>query len=110
MNEYIVCTTEGYTSGSDSNVDVENCQILGTIKALSENDAIEKLFAQNLWIMKAGFSIDNAFAYALLTSSIMADLKTIIDYLWTDEQRHFQENQYPQNHIFNVLKRLKSHL
>lgn len=65
MKEYIVYTPEGYTSGPNCDVDVENCQILGTIEADSANDAIEKLFARHAWIEQAGFSMDNALARAL---------------------------------------------
>ena len=47
MNEYIVYTAEGYTSGPETNVDIENCQILGIAEGLSEEDAINKLFENN---------------------------------------------------------------
>ena len=29
------------------------------------------------------------------------------DYLWANEERHFEESEDKENHIFNVLKRLK---
>lgn len=110
MNEYIVYTTEGYTSGPDSNVDIENCQVLGFAEGLSEEDAINNLFEQNEWLPKVGFTTGNAIARPLLTDSIKEDIKTVIDYLWKDEHRHFQENHYPQNHIFRILKRLQNTL
>jgi hypothetical protein len=34
------------------------------------------------------------------------DLKTVLEYLWRDEKRHYSESSYPRNHIFCVLKRL----
>lgn len=108
MKEYIVYTTEGYTSGPDSNADVENCQVLGIIEGLSEEDAIYKLFEHNEWITTAGFTEDNAIARPLLTSSIVEDITKVVDYLWKDEHKHFQENHYPKDHIFRVLKRLKN--
>ena len=109
MNEYIVYTTEGYTSAPDSNVDIENCQVLGFAEGSSEEDAINKLFEQNEWLPKAGFTM-NAIARPILTASIKEDIKTVIEYLWKDEHTHFQENHYPQNHIFRVLKRLKNYI
>lgn len=42
MNEYVVYTADGYTSGPNTNVDVENCQVLGIIEEFSEEDAIKK--------------------------------------------------------------------
>lgn len=109
MNEYIVYTTEGYTSGPNENVDLENCQVLGIIEDLSEEGAINKLFEQNDWIHRAGFTVGNAIARPLLTTSLVEDIKMVIDYLWKDEHQHFQENHYPKDHIFRVLKRLQNY-
>lgn len=108
MKEYIVYTTEGYTSGPNTDIEVQNCQVLGIIEGSSSKEAIKKLFEQNDWIMKAGFSIDKAFARALLTSSVQEDIKEVVEYLWKDEHRHFQEWHYPKEHIFRVIKRLKN--
>ncbi len=55
MHKYIIYTTEGYTSGPNTDIEVENCQVLGIIDGCSEEDAITKLFRQNEWILKAGF-------------------------------------------------------
>ena len=110
MNEYIIYTTDGYTSGTNTNVEVENCQVLGVIDGISGGDAIRKLFEQNGWLEAAGFTIDNTFARPLLTTSIKEDIKTVIDYLWKDEHTHFQKSHYPNDHIFRVLKRLKNYI
>jgi len=32
----------------------------------------------------------------------------LIDYLWNDEEKHFEESDYPVNHIFLKIKELKS--
>lgn len=58
-------------------------------------------------VAEAGFSIDNAVARPLLTRSVLRDIKIVVDYLWEDELRHYQENSYPQEHIFLVLQRLR---
>lgn len=35
------------------------------------------------------------------------DIKILLDYLWNDEERDYQEwGTYPKTHIFQVLKRL----
>ena len=84
-----------------------NCQLLGTIEGCSEEDAIKRLFEQDEWIQKAGFSMDNAIAHPLHTKSIQEDIKILVEYLWEDEHRHFQENNVSQDHIFYTIKRLK---
>lgn len=34
--------------------------------------------------------------------------QAIVDYNWTDEEKHYEEcGEYPKNHIFEILKRLK---
>lgn len=108
MNQYIVYTTEGFTSGPNKEEDVENCQVLGIIEERSEKQAVKRLFEKNEWIREAGFSMDNAIALPILTKSIKEDIKTVVEYLWKDEHRHFQENHYPKDHIFREVKRLKS--
>ena len=35
------------------------------------------------------------------------EIKTVIEYLWEDEKKHFEENDCPNNHIFFILKKLK---
>ena len=34
-------------------------------------------------------------------------IKYIIEYIYVDEQKHFEESNNPENHIFNKLKKLK---
>lgn len=55
MNTYVVYTTEGSTSGPNTDIDIENCQILGFIDEISEIRAIEKLFDQNRLFKLAAF-------------------------------------------------------
>ena len=43
----------------------------------------------------------------MIIEQIKTDIKTVIDYLWNDEKRHYEEDNEPQNHIFCVLNRLK---
>lgn len=40
-------------------------------------------------------------------SSCDGDIRKVVDYLWEDEQRHWEESGYPSGHIFNSLRRLK---
>ncbi|MBD5209095.1 MAG: hypothetical protein K2G11_08160 [Muribaculaceae bacterium] len=110
MNAYIIYTTQGTTYGPNLNVDVENCQVLGIIQSNTEKDAIQKLFEKNEWIQRAGFTKDYVVATQLFTSSNKKDINEIINYLLNEEHIHFQENNYPKNHIFRILKRLKESL
>mgnify|MGYP006924773943 CR=1 FL=1 len=107
MSEYIFYTTEGFTQDPNGN-DVENCQVLGRAFGKNENDARCNLLKENPWIEKAGFDNTDFIAKQLLTEDQKTDIKAIIDYLWKDEHKHFQEEHYPKRHIFRILKRLKS--
>ena len=51
---------------------------------------------------------DPAPSGTVLTEGQKADIKAVVDYLWEDEHKHFQKEHYPQNHIYRILKRLKS--
>ena len=35
------------------------------------------------------------------------DIKSVIEYLWKDEKRNWEESNYPKEHIFHTLRRLK---
>ena len=56
MNEYIFYTAEGYTMAPNENVNVENCQLLGTAMGNDEYEAKSNLLNDNPWIIEAGFS------------------------------------------------------
>lgn len=56
MNEYIIYTTEGETIAPNTNVEVENCQVLGRANGMNEEEAKKNLLDENKWIANAGFS------------------------------------------------------
>lgn len=107
MKDFIIYTTQGTTFGPNTNVDIENCQVLGIIQSTSVTEAIDELFKNNEWIHRAGFSKDYVMVKQLFSSSNREDVSEVIDYLWKDGQHHFQEDNYPKNHIVRVIKRLK---
>ena len=61
MNEYIFYTPEGYTVAPNENVEVENCQMLGTAKGKDEHEARSNLLKENSWIAEAGFNSTEFF-------------------------------------------------
>ena len=101
MNEYIIYTTEGFTQDPNGN-DIENCQVLGRAFGNNPEEAEENLLKENPWINEAGFNRSEFFIKQLLTEEQHADIKAVIEYLLADEEREDKDN-----HIFNVLKRLK---
>ena len=36
-----------------------------------------------------------------------SDLKRVVDYLWNDEEKHYEESDKPSGHIFKTLQRLR---
>ena len=38
------------------------------------------------------------------------DLKKVVDYLWADEEKHYEESDKPGGHIFRTLRTLKATL
>lgn len=107
MSEYIFYTTEGFTQGPNGN-DVENCQVLGRVFGRNEDEARCNLLKENPWVEEVGFDTTAVIVKQLLTEEQKADIKAVVDYLWKDEHKHFQEWHYPKNHIYRTLKRLKS--
>lgn len=107
MSEYIFYTTEGFTQDPNGN-DIENCQVLGRVFGRNEDEARCNLLKENPWIEEAGFDTTDLIVKRLLTDEQKADIKAVVDYLWEDEYKHFQESHYSKGHIFRILKRLKS--
>lgn len=67
MNEYIFYTREGHTIAPNENIEVENCQLLGTAKGKDEVEAKENLLKENPWIIEAGFAPSEFIVRQLLT-------------------------------------------
>jgi len=107
MAQFIFYTFEGSTI-APNNEDVENLQILGIESGLHANDALEKLLTDNKWIEKSGFSKNKIKSHVIVSVSFQNDVQTLIDYLWNDEERHFEESEQNDNHIFKILQRLKN--
>ena len=107
MNEYIVFTTEGHTTAPDEKVEVENCQVLGRARGNNRDEAKKNLLKDNPWIAEAGFDSSEFVVVQLLSDEERVAIKEVLDYLWDDEERHYEESGRPANHIFPVLKRLK---
>jgi hypothetical protein len=36
-----------------------------------------------------------------------ASLEKVVEYLWIDEEKHFEESDHPKDHIFRDIKRLR---
>ena len=81
MNEYIIYTTEGYTTAPNEDVEVENCQVLGIAKGKDETEAKNNLLKDNPWISEAGFSQSELIVKQLLTDEERMAIKKILDYL-----------------------------
>ena len=107
MSEFIFYTTEGFTQDPNGN-DVENCQVLGRAFGRNKDEAKCNLIKKSPWIEEAGFDMTELIVKQLLTEEQKADIKAVVDYLWEDEHKHFQESHYSKEHIFKILKRLKN--
>lgn len=107
MAEFIFYTHEGHTVSPNNEV-LESIQILGFEDGESEEVALKKLIANNPWIKESGFDLNEIKSRKAFTNAEIESLNEIIDYLWIDEEKHFEESEKPENHIFLKLKQLKS--
>lgn len=108
MNEYIFYTTEGMTFPPNEDEDIDNCQILGFVKAKNSSEAKDILLEDNPWIVLSGYSLSEIRVKQVLTKEQIKDIQAVVDYNWADEEKHYEEcGEYPPKHISEVLKRLK---
>ncbi len=64
--KYIILTPEGTTIAPNSNIEVNNLQVLGIIEDVdSENEAIVKLLRENDWIIDGEFNVTEFIIYQL---------------------------------------------
>ena len=108
MNEYIIFTTEGHTTAPNENIEVENCQILGRVRGNNSEEAKINLLKDNPWIAEAGFDRSEFIVEQLLTNEERAAIKEVLDYLWDDEERHYEESGRSDNHIFPIIRKKKT--
>ncbi len=107
MNEYIFYTSEGYTYPPREDIEIENCQVLGRANGKNVQEARNNLEKECKWIKECGFDMEKVISKQILTDENKQDIQEIIEYLWKDEQRHFQEYGRPKDHIYHTLKRLR---
>ncbi len=105
MKTYIFFTTEGY-SESPTAQSIENAQMLGRASGNNISSALDSLLDENPWILESGFVREKIFAEQIFDKKTKNNIKTVINYLWKDEQKHYEEYITP-DHIYLVLKELK---
>lgn len=107
MKEYIFYTNEGYTESPIEGMSVENSQVLGRVKADNIQEARTTLLKENSWIEEYGFDIKNANVEQILTENQKKDIALLTDYFLDEGKRNYEKSGMTDDHIFNVLKRLK---
>lgn len=110
MAKFIFYTDEGYAIAPNEE-DVENLQVLGIEDGITKEEATKNLFQNNDWILEMGFSKDEIQCRAVFNPSFINDLKVVLEYLWEDEQKHYEECRFNEentdSHIFNSLRNIK---
>ena len=109
MGTYIFYTDEGYVK-APNNTELENLQILGIEDGKTQDEALANLYNHNEWIKMNGFSDTRIRCHAVLKSEILEDIKTIVQYLWEEEYKHWEECGCPNEHIFQKLKNIKKNI
>ncbi len=107
MAQYIFYTYDGFSIAPNGE-DIENLQVLGIAKGISEEEAIQNLLNDNKWIKENDFNQDNIKCLAVVKPKMLEKIKKVIEYLWVDEENHWEESDCPDKHIFQTLKEIKA--
>ena len=81
MNEYLFFTPEGTTIAPNANIEVENCQLLGRVRASCVDEARIILLEENPWIEEAGFSTGDLIQEQIITEEQLSSIQEIIKLL-----------------------------
>lgn len=63
----IFCTRNGITYPPTEGIEVDNCQVLGIVKAMNKSEAILTLIKENNWINDAGYSTDKMIVKQIIS-------------------------------------------
>lgn len=105
MKTYLFYTLEGNCESPGKKY-VENMQILGEARGNIFSEAYDNLLKENQWIIESCFDVKSILAKQILDDELKNNIQKIINYLWNDEKRHFEEDPC-DNHIFLALENLK---
>ena len=105
MNEYLFFTPEGTTRAPNANIEVENCQLLGRVRASCADEARIILLEENPWIEEAGFSIGDFIQVQIATEEQLSSIQEIIEYL---QHMISKSSEIGKKLPTNILTRLKS--
>lgn len=89
---------------------INGLHILGLEKGKNEQEALDSFLNNNRLIRDGELPIDNIKSKVLLTPETVRNISILIDYLWEDEYRHWEELECPGEHVFMVLKQIKESL
>lgn len=106
MNEYLFYTTEGVTYPPNITADIENCQVLGYSKGKDKSLALHNLLVENPWIEESQFDVSKIIGVQIFSQDAKHALRKLVDYLWKDEEKHFEESGKPADHIFIIIQQL----
>lgn len=109
MARYIFYTDEGYTVAPNGK-NMDNLQILGTEDGLDEKEATDNLFKNNTWIIESRFLINKIKCYAIFNPDFIPKINEVVEYLYEDEERHWEESEFPEEHIFQTISQVKKQL
>lgn len=109
MARFIFYTEQGYTVAPNGK-DLDNLQVLGLEDGLDEKEATNKLFKNNTWILENGFLTDKIKCYTVFSTDFLSKMNEVVEYLWEDEEKHSEESECPEEHIFQVISQVKKQL
>ncbi len=82
-----------------------------SVQAQNMEEAIEKvsqMYRNTEIVLDAEDFIENEIIPATLKNEKEVLIKEIIEYLYEDEKKNFEESEKPNNHIFCKIERLKT--
>lgn len=56
------------------------------------------------------FDNDLLTSEVLMDKDILVDIERVVEYLWRDEFKHWEEDDNPQEHVFHSVNNLKNYL
>lgn len=93
----------------------ETLQRVVEIEANSESEAYnivnQKYKNEEIVLNDSDFvNTDISFFKPNEESDFKKNIKKLVNYLWNDEKKHFEESNKPKSHIFNTILKIKANI
>ena len=95
------------TFAPKSEVEIENCQVLGVVQAENVEEAKMSLLKDNTWIKESGFDIERSYIKQVLRGEQRDDINCVLNFLRAGSESLRNHPGCGQSQMLRAVKNLE---